>query len=505
MTTYYISPYGSDSNNGLGPDASHASNKPYLTLGKVLVSGSALSAGDTVYVGPGYLYGAGNHTVLGTISSVGSPTQIIGDPTNAQGFKDAGGILLSPGIPWITTRTSGEGLDSDIASSSALMNLSTNNVKGLQFKMLALEASMTQFANIFTMSASGTSDILFQDCFLSSKQIMSGGTSAPTATRNITFRRNTILCREVISWSNNTNAAATADADLTILIEENLIFGWIGAPTAIALTPSGGNLAGGIRIYDNTIIASQILQTTASRVSTVTPITCAGNLMICLSSGVAMNSGTSGQIIDGGYNRYFCGAANTNVTTAGTTLFNPALNIALPHLVKWGLEMPRADMFGWTDAAHANQKFSASGSTTPDFRGRTVRPWGAGASIGCWQAQDVVQDTSSAITGGGTNSLKLTGAGEVSQYIPVNAVAQTVSIRTKSTSYGGTNYPQMIVVANPSCGVMSDTTVTASDASEQTITTATITPTSKGVMEVRLISRSTSVSSTTHFDILQSP
>jgi hypothetical protein len=488
----------------LGPDASHASNKPFLTLGKVLVTGSALNPGDTVYVAPGYYYSSGGYTVLGTISSVGSPTQIIGDPTNAQGFKTAGGVLLAPGLPWITTRTSGEGIDSPIASANNMFNCNTNNPSGLQFRKLVLEVQQSAGTVVWFCKGNTGSDNTFSDCVLIAGIILQWvATDVCTAGRNFTVQRCVVFCNVMISVTTSV-AAATADADLNIVFKENFIYGkfWVNG---LALGTSGNNLAGGIYCYNNTNLNQGTSATGASKISTTTPIKVGGNLMFG-SNGI-FNAGTAGQIIDDGYNRFFNAtnaSAYTNVTKAGTSIEGQALNLVLPNIFTWGLEMPRADMFGWTDAAHANQKFSASGVVTADIRNRTVRPWGAGASIGCWQAQDVVQDTSSAITGGGTNSLKLTGAGEVSLYIPVDAAGFTVSVRTKSTTYGGTNYPQMCVCANPGVGVTTDTTVTAAAATEETITTATITPTSKGVMEVRLISRSTSTTSTTHFDILTS-
>jgi hypothetical protein len=86
----------------------------------------------------------------------------------------------------------------------------------------------------------------------------------------------------------------------------------------------------------------------------------------------------------------------------------------------------------------------------------------------------------------------------------VDATAFTLSVKCKSDD-GGATYPRMVVVANPSVGVTSDTTVTASSNAEQTITTATITPTSQGVMEVRLIARAGTVTSVTYFDLLTIP
>lgn len=504
MTTYYISASGSDANNGLGPDASHASNKPYATLGKAMNTGSPVLPGDTVYLGPGIMYqGAAGIIPIAAISSVGSPTAFRGDPSNAQGFKDGSGVRLAPAPCWVTMRTSADTTDGPVTSGTTLFVFTTNSCKGLQFYDSCFEASPTAGV-LVAFSLATNSDILFQDCRLFALSVLNVTTNvAAAAARNLTVRRCFSVCNQFFAIS-STTAAATADADLAITIENNLIFGKLTAN--IGLSASGGNLAGGVHFNGNTVVfpvsGSAHVQTTALRVSTVTPITIEGNVFI---GGIPVTAGTAGHVIDNGYNRFYQQGASSNFTAAGTTLTGFLPQLVLPDLVKWGLDMPRNDIFGWTDLAHANQRASAWTNVTPDFRGRTARPWGAGASIGCWQAQGVAQDATSAITGGGANSLKLTGAGEVSMWIPVDAAGFTVSILTKSTSYGGTNYPQMIVVANPNIGVTSDTTVTASSASEQTITTATITPTAKGVMEVRLISRSSSVSSSTFFDLLTSP
>ena len=506
MTTYYISPSGSNSNNGLGPDASDSTNKPWLTLKYAMETAGKVAPGDIVRVGPGNYFDTVSINPIAAICSAGSPTQIVGDPTNEYGFKNGSGVRLSPALPWLLIRSSTE-LDATTANAgNSFFELQTNDPNGLQFKKLGFNGKGETFGGYvcFDVEWDKTTDLLIEDCvfagFGAVLRYFAG--TVPTAGRNHTFRRITLFGGSVILVQATVSAAATADADLAIVIENSLLIGNLFSST-FSLGTAGGNKAGGILVRDNTIFpaASSWFATTASCISIGTPIRYRGNLII---GGQPVNAGTSGQIIDDGYNKFFGNASNTNVTPGTQTVFGPMPNVILPYLITFGLELPRTDWFGWTDAAHANQKFSASGSTTPDFRGRTARPWGAGASIGCWQAQDVVQDTSSAITGGGTNSLKITGAGEVSLYIPVDATGFTVSVRTKSTSYGGTNYPQMVVVANPGVGVTADTTVTAAAATEETITTATITPTSKGVMEVRLISRSTSTTSTTHFDILTS-
>lgn len=88
MSTYYIdSTNGSDSNNGLGPDASHASNKPFLTIGKLIAASGVFVNGDIAYIAPGYY----RETITVGITSLTSEGQIIGDSANSKGFKTSGG------------------------------------------------------------------------------------------------------------------------------------------------------------------------------------------------------------------------------------------------------------------------------------------------------------------------------------------------------------------------------------------------------------------------------
>lgn len=500
MATYYISSSGSDANNGLGPDASAVTNKPWLTLGKALNTGSTVVPGDTVYIGPGILYeGAGIAPIAG-VTSTASPTAIRGDPTNAQGFKTAGGVLFTPSVCWVSTRTSGDGIDGTITSTAGLFTPAVT-CHGLQFYDLCLEArgSSTSGA-IFTLNGNGNADWLVQDCrLIGFNLLVYVATGALTAARNTTFRRCTVLTTSGMLNLNITVAAATADADAAVLFESCLILTRAGV--GIALAASGGNLGGGFRFKGNTFTGSNgtaaTLSTTAVRVSTVNPIRVEGNLFI----GGGLQAGTTGQVVDDGYNRLWNGVAPINVTLAGTSITDPLLNLVLPDLVKWGLEMPRADSFGWTDAAATAQKYSAWSNTAADFRGRTVRPWGSGASIGAHDFGLIGQDTGSQITGGGANSLKITGAGEVSIYVPVDASLTALTVITESLSYGGSSWPQLIVMPNPSCGVTLQT-ITATSAAEQTLMTASFTPTAAGVIELRLVSRSTSVSSSTYFDSL---
>jgi hypothetical protein len=221
-------------------------------------------------------------------------------------------------------------------------------------------------------------------------------------------------------------------------------------------------------------------------------------------AGIPLSSGDVGQIIDDGYNRYspYGSNGNINVTSPASSIAGVMPLFNLPDVVKWGIELPRADVFGWSDRAPTSVRFSGGSATGElDWRGRTARPWGGGPSIGYVEAPDLTQDTSSAITSGGTNSLKLVGAGE---HWPIDVALDgninTITVVTKSTSYGGTNYPQLVLEANPAISLAAQT-ATATSASEQTLTLSGLSGIS-GAARLRLVSRSSSTTSVTYFDLL---
>jgi hypothetical protein len=497
VATYYISPDGSNSDNGLGPDASHGTNRPWLTLGKALNTGSAVVPGDTVYVGPGVYYQAGTSTPIAGISSSASPTSIVGDPTNARGFKNGSGVRLAPNLVVWTTRSSGDAEDGNAYTSGApLVTGNTNGTDGLRISYIVLEARPD--VAIIQLSPAANVDWILENCLLLGGQVLAWINAAPTAGRNTIIRGCDCMTGAVLTSAINT-AAATADADLNILVESNRIIGR-ATVNAMSLAASGGNLAGGVRFKGNTfaLITQTAISTTAARVSTVTPIYIEGNLFL---GGLAVSAGTSGHVVSAGYNRFYRTSASVNFTADGTDKDWPFPRVYFPILTKWGLQLPRTDVLGWLADAASTVRATAWTNTNSDWWGRTARPWAGGASVGCLEAGDLSQDTGSQITGGGANSLKITGAGEVSLYIPVNAAATVVTVTTESSSYGGSNYPQMILQANPSIGVTSET-VLASSASEQTLATASFTPTAAGVVELRLVSRSSSTTSSTYFDLL---
>ncbi len=492
MATYYVSPSGSDANNGLGPDASHATNKPWLTIGKALASGTVVAAGDTVYIAPGFYYSA--NCVVISFGTGGPQVIVSGDPTNEQGFKDGSGVRLAAGVCFASTRSTKDALP---PTGTTLFNLFTNQVRKITFQKLWMDAR--QGVDSAAVELHGVCDgIKILDNMISASYGIDVSGGAPNATRGVYMQRNVMIGGILLNYV-TTTAATAANIDVGYQIDNNLILG--GRLGVLAIGASGGNIGGGVIFKFNTIFGtfSSTLQSTALRVSTTTPCRVSGNVVIGYSW---VNAGTAGQIVsDGGNMELGLSVAPTNFTRDGADTSASEARMRWPVFSKWGLNPPADDLFALLPTTEPSFFQTALSNTDPDWRNRTVRPFGtAGPTAGYMEGSLPTQDTGSQITGGGVNSLKIAGAGLAGPfYARVVGALTTISVKTKSSSYGGTSYPRLILDPAPDIGYAGES-IAATDATEQTLTSASFTPTGKGVIRFWLESRSTSGASATYFD-----
>jgi hypothetical protein len=126
MATYHVSPYGDDSNNGLGGDPTDATNRPWLTLTKAL-GAAGISSGDTLYIAPGVY----REAVTVAMTSAVAETFIIGDVANTQGFCDSAGVRLPGGTVWISNSLGGDMVapsgSAAIAATTAISSMKTSS------------------------------------------------------------------------------------------------------------------------------------------------------------------------------------------------------------------------------------------------------------------------------------------------------------------------------------------------------------------------------------------
>lgn len=505
MTDYFVapSPVGNDTTgNGLGQDASHATNRPWATIEKALNTGSVIdeSTGPHNLVCAPGVYWDQQVVPLAAVSSVARPLTVIGDWRNSYGFKTSGGILLPPGLVRWANRLSSE-VDENPASTAAVLDLNANKPNAIVFRDIEFSAG----GLVVILGLPGPTDIDFVDCgFLGgggASSIVVQYQSGAAIALHHTYTR--------CYWQgsghglgfNLSVAAASADVDLDIVVEDPIAFLCAAGSSTIAnlihtFNTQGGNKPGGVVVRGAEAFAGRLLNIGAGH-STVTPSRMADCLLVGGFQIANANSGT--QIVDDGYCRTVHDlAAPTNVTLAGTSKRNVMANILTPFHYKHGYP-PRRSVFGWLPEAVAAQRFSGSSSTRPDYYGGHPRPWGAGPSIGAIESPDISLDTGARFATGGDNSLKMIGAGDFVRDVPVSAVSTTITVLTVSPTYGGANKPQLIVEANPSLGIANDLVDTADDDSEQTLS-LTFAPTAAGVVRVILRSRSNSGSTETYWD-----
>jgi len=503
VATFYVDfTNGNDLSNGLGPDASAATNKPWKTLVKVFHTGSTVVPGDTVYFAPGRHYTAALTPIAG-IASAASPTAFRGDPFNTQGFKTSGGVRVVPGmVRWDSGRTAA-GQEDVAALFNKLIDFGTNGISGVAFYDLCLEAG-----EVIGLSLANCDNVTFEDCLIignNSSGVAVGGT--PTAGRVWRFRRCEFRAPSFF-FANVGISAATAGADLDILFESCRIHG----RAYFNLGTSAGNKSGGIYFVDSDVFteaSGSCFQCIANTLSVALAtgdrlgIHIRGSRFI--GSGLAISGGTLGQVWDDGYNRFLYCGGNSNFTQDATTVRNPQINLVFDSLAKWGYPPEYVGRYsmGWAAEASASQKFNGVyTSTVEDFyHTGLARPWGGGPALGAVEVADFSRDTTSLIDG--VDSLKIAGSGDIDFLVPVDAVATTVSVKARQdASYGAGVKPQLLILAEPDLGVAAQTItgIAAADTVE-TLTSASFTPSAPGVVTVRLRAQAAPIGAC-HFDTI---
>jgi hypothetical protein len=122
-------------------------------------------------------------------------------------------------------------------------------------------------------------------------------------------------------------------------------------------------------------------------------------------------------------------------------------------------------------------------------------------TAGCYERHDTAEKETGT-TDAGSVGLVLTGWADHAIYIPVDAASTTISVKARyDSTHGTTNKPQAILDANGEIGVTTETkTMTSGADTWDTLTFAAQTPSAKGWVTVRLISRADAATGKAFFD-----
>lgn len=495
MATYYISPHGSNSNNGLGPDPGHASNKPWLTIAKALGT-VGMSSGDTAYVAPGVY----RENLSPTLTNPTAETKIVGDYTNAQGFKDGSGNFIAGGVIRLSGYTT-----NDKTTPSATTLLALSGIDFLTFENFVLNPAPG--ANMVT-TVGGSTNITFRNFVITphlGAQQLFNITGIVDTALNWLFE-NGVICRTSANGiSISLPTSTVADYDANVQFRNILVYGGNGG--FVAVTASGANAfkGGGVDLWNITQIGgvSPCLATNSANVSTSIPCTIY-NCFAYMQGGTFVEANTSGQILED-YNLIQATTARSNVSAGSNSVANTSHAYLFDSLASWLFGMQPRPMYAPTlDSPLLGFGNQASGPTT-DILGRP-RPSGPSPTwsnvlnaIGCFErGNTAVKETSTVRTG--SNAIKILGPGVHDFDVPVDAVSTTLGVYTRfNSSYTGTK-PQLKVLNGIESGVSDATDTATGSADTWEELSLNFTPTRSGVVTVRFQSNSTAAAGATFWD-----
>jgi len=297
MTTHYVSTAGDNADNGLSPDASDATNRPWLTLDYAL---SNIGDGDTLYIAPGVYREQATVGITPT-----AETFILGDPKNTQGFKDSGGALLPAGEVRLTNW-----LTDDITAPTDGVLLDLNGAGHLTIRRLMLVAGRS--ADLISSGSDAGENVTIEDIalLLSNQDLSHSFISIATSTNDkvinwIINRCRFFGCGEYVF---NVNAAlgTSEDYDIGLVIKNNEIN--VTSATIFWVGSAGGDfLPGGGEIVGNNLNYSYIGGTQFW--SKKFPVKLFGNL--CITPG-GFEASELGEVVED-YNLFFPSLNNANV------------------------------------------------------------------------------------------------------------------------------------------------------------------------------------------------
>jgi len=466
MTTYYVRKTGSDGAAGTSAGAA------WLTIGKAL-GATGISSGDRVFIGAGTY----REVVTVAMTSAVAETFVIGD---VDGVKtgDAGEVIWTAYLTNDTTAPSG----------TVLLNLSLRDFLTFQ-KITFVQGSVSAIS----ANADSTA-IKFQDC-----QFLGNVTGSVLMTMTVGFGT---VCNWVVerctfrsirsnAMTINLNTGSGADYDTNFVIRNCAFFAPAGVITINSLGVSAQE-GGGVKIYNCLMLTSgsDIAVTTGDgRIGGSTfanPIRVYNSVI----QGT-LSAFESGAIVEN-YNHVMATTTHSNVTVGA----NSKTNTTYASLYDLGAMIFGAQTrsFGEPRVGSPYLGFGNDGTytTTEDLRGNRRPAGGASATkgIGAYERGNTfAKETGTVRTG--SNAISITGPGYQDFQLPVAASSTTVTVYVRwDATYAGTK-PKMQVLNGTEAGV-ADATATATGSSgawEQL--SLNFTPTSAGIITIRLLSSDT--------------
>ncbi len=361
-----------------------------------------------------------------------------------------------------------------------------------------------------------SSDIKFLDCTFipgsdATKDMVrfigatTGGSPNSGRAINLTFDRCRFL-RAINNAIHITIPKADSAYNANVLIQNCLFLGGgeseISAGHACILVDSSGALAqfgGGVTVVNNTAVGSGSFIKTNGVDTTTFQLQSYANACI----GCDIRATTLGEIIEN-WSVIYSDTAITNVS-AGLNTVTDGSHSFLFHI---GQELAQGKYGRPVMTPTADSPFLGKGGiSTPTYDLLNApRPAGSAQwtnnspAIGCMEfGNSGIKETTT--FNSSPTSMKIAGPGWHDFDFPVDAVATTINVYVRyDGSYTGATKPQMQVLNGTECGVSNQTVASPAAANTWQQISLTFTPTSKGIVTIRLISNDTSGAGNTYWD-----
>lgn len=485
MATYYVRNDGSDGNAGTGPAAANA----WLTIGKAL-GASGIASGDTVWIAPGTY----REVVTVAMTSAVAETVLKGDPSASQ-FSD-----IAPGpVVWTGYTTN----DTTTPSTTPLLNL--NGRDFLTFQDLVLIGSNISGSVILATTQSST-DIVLRRCAVIGSFVASASSSVIQCTLGANVAANWVIDSCLFMATPRildlTCVRPTgADFDVNFQIKNSFL---LCHNIAINVATSGGNTfkPGGVDVIGCTIMAATAVQASGANISTSIPCTVVSSVLCAFGGATVLISGASGSLVEN-YNYFWATTLRSNVGIGANSQVVPTYAPLVEIGQSWlhGF-MPRPFMMPTTGSPLLG--FGDDGTLAATDALNRPRPAGGNSTskgVGYLERHDTaIKETTT--TDAGSVAVVIVGPGDHDFKIPIDAASTTISVKARyDATHNTTNKPQAILLANDAIGVATETkTMTAAVDTWDTLTFTPFTPSAKGVVTVRLVSRAAAANGKAFFD-----
>jgi hypothetical protein len=494
MSIFYVRKNGTDAADGTTPATA------WLTISKAL-GATGISSGDTVYIGSGVY----RELITVSMTSATAETFVIGDVLGVYTGDEPGEVRLT------------NYMTDDVTAPTDQEVLNINGRDYLTFEHLVFLSTITATTNLPMVKATtqSSTNITIRDCSFFLNELSGNGTCwairillGAGVTANILIERclfYTTGCGSSIYTSVQAGGAGP-DYDIGVIVR-NCVFIGDTVIDAISLAGSALYKPGGMIVRNCSIFYAGMGVSAGSDCSTSIPSLAYNNLILHSGfNGSALSSLISGALISN-HNLIYSSFPYDNVS-AGAADVSDGSRAPLFHTGQETQRGAENRPFGMPTSSSPWLAFgNDAGAPDVDFLNRP-RPSGLNGdvsmnAVGAYERHDTAREETT-IYDSAPACQAIDGPGDHDFEIPVLAEETVITIKVLyDDAHGVTNKPQVQLLANPAIGYAGETVTSDGMPNGWALLEfAAFTPTDRGVVTLRCISRAESGSGVAYFDTI---